>query len=391
MKRKLIIGLVLILLVALSFSNVYATDSNDEIAPVEDLETLADTTEGTWTDFSNAKVEVVKSANVGDYDISITGVTPIENHNYYYTVVDDNSTPEFSDSFDRLGYDSSKGTLYTTESISKYLELGPDQYLYVFEQYLETSSSEFLNKIVLNKVLLEKPEQKKYTEVFFSALIVANPNYSDCSTRITFNTPWEMGTSRKVQLKIGRITDNDILNGIKNGEATAFESLLNYAKNNTGIYNNILEGNRDLSMTAGGIKLTTEEPLINANLITNDAYYYLYAVVDDENGKYVKTEGVTLAQAYKSNKIANTYSLFFYGDDDFEWVDFEGSDNTGKGDSGKDEPGKDEPQEEEPPVDNTVAPDKIPQTGTNYTIFVVLAIIAIVSIILYKRFKKYDL
>ena len=51
--------------------------------------------------------------------------------------------------------------------------------------------------------------------------------------------------------------------------------------------------------------------------VTDGKYYFLYAELDDENGKYYPVEGITLAKA--SVTSPSFWSLFFLGSDDFSW------------------------------------------------------------------------
>ena len=78
--------------------------------------------------------------------------------------------------------------------------------------------------------------------------------------------------------------DNNILKDIKDGKNGSFANLLTYAKSANSIYSGTLDGTRpDSSFVAGGI--ITDDVLFTKSQLTNNAYYYLYAVLEDENGK----------------------------------------------------------------------------------------------------------
>ena len=319
-----------------------------------------------WTDFSEAKISIEQSSDVRRYRFTISNVIPNSKHTYYYFIGDSNATPTFSTSLEQLTYDENKKVLYSNY-IEKYLELGSDQYVYVYEHYLN-ENYELVEKIVLDKVKLEKPEQKKYTDAFY-ATIISN-NGTNCMTQILFNTPWSDSTVRKVHIKIGKISDDTILKNIYNKNSNAFEELLKYAKETTGFYDKTLDSNS--TGAAGGIKLTGNG-LFDESNIQNEDYYFLYAVVEDENGKYVKTEGVTFARASKSVYNPDIFQLAFYGSEDFSWKTFI-SENT----------------QNNTTKDDTVAPDaKLPQTGMSYVVSVLIAGIVICSTITYIRYKKY--
>ena len=409
MKKSLILGIILFLIVAVSFNTVYAetdniTDTEKTIADLKDKlevddESLNDVTDVTangddtlesdeqdesnnqtdgtqddnnqtnleeeMTDFSNAKIEVVKE-NVSNYNINITNINLNKNHFYRYFIGGENDEPEVISE----NTTSNNNTSMSILKISKYLELGPDQYLSIYEYYIN-SNGQTEGKWVLNKVKIEKPESK-YTDLFYSTIINKLDANGNC--QILFTVPWAEGTTRKVTIKVGRISDNNILKDIKDGKNGSFANLLTYAKSANSIYSGTLDGTRpDSSFVAGGI--ITDDVLFTKSQLTNNAYYYLYAVLEDENGKYQKSEGITLAQASTSNLNDDYYSLFFYGSDNFNWENFDEGEPV---DTGKKE------------EDNTVAPGKIPQTGVSLGIILSLVIVSVLSIIFYNKYRKYN-
>lgn len=255
--------------------------------------------------------------------------------------------------------------------------MAAEQYVYVYEYYLD-SNSKGINNLALNKAKLPKTTQKKYTDVFFSIMVSKITDDSICNTQILFNTPWGDNTVRKIHLRIGKISDDKILKDIYNKKSNAFENLLNYAKHSKAFYDQTLNSNADGS--AGGIIKKKKAPLFSANNIVNGEYYFLYAVVDDEGGKYSKIEGVTLARGDKpmSGIAKNAFSLFFYGTDDFTWKNF----------TSEEEPSNNNQSSEKPSEDNTVAPGNIPQTGINNVIAVIIGIFTIVGVVSIIQYRK---
>ena len=105
-------------------------------------------------------------------------------------------------------------------------------------------------------------------------------------------------------------------------------------------------------------------------------YYYLYIKPDDENGKYVSNEAVTLAQA---NVYNGGWGLFFYGSSDFKWADFGNINENNNGNI----PGNVE--------DDSIAPVELPHAGSETLIWIgVGAISIVVGAVLYSRYKKYQ-
>src|SRR5699024_5469195 len=119
----------------------------------------------------------------------------------------------------------------------------------------------------------------KYANVFTATF------FSNDTTQIVFSVPWGYNT-RKINLRIGKITDNSILNKIKNNNITGFEELLEYGKTQTAIYDNQLTSTKPTnSYFDNGYNNNEDAPIIDLKL-ENEAYYYVYAELDDENGKY---------------------------------------------------------------------------------------------------------
>ena len=180
MKKSLILGIILFLIVAVSFNTVYAetdniTDTEKTIADLKDKlevddESLNDVTDVTangddtlesdeqdesnnqtdgtqddnnqtnleeeMTDFSNAKIEVVKE-NVSNYNINITNINLNKNHFYRYFIGGENDEPEVISE----NTTSNNNTSMSILKISKYLELGPDQYLSIYEYYINSNGN----------------------------------------------------------------------------------------------------------------------------------------------------------------------------------------------------------------------------------------------------------
>lgn len=221
--------------------------------------------------------------------------------------------------------------------MQKYVELNQDIYANVIEQ---RGMSNY--KVVSFGNKLTRYSEPKYSDAFMST---SRLNWNEGSIDTVFTH--DDTNNRKMQIKIGKITDTSILNKIKNKDANGFENLLSYAKTNSGIYNQTKNSNSELGIGYES-ESTDRDDIINLKGIENGEYYFLYVKTDDENGKYVSNEAVTFAQAAVDD---SGWWLFFFGTDDFKWSDF-GESNTEIKDNGK--------------KDDTTVPDKkMPQTGTN--------------------------
>ncbi len=187
----------------------------------------------------------------------------------------------------------------------------------------------------------------------------------------TFFSCWETKgeNERNVNVKIGIVSDNNILKAIKNKETNSMEELLTYAKSAKSIYNKTLS-------------LTYSESLINDIDLVDGKYYYVYAKLDDENGKYFPIEDVILCQASVVNSAKTLYN---YLDDGFSW-------NLSEEDTNKEPtktPEEDKTQKsDDKETDNTTATNKLPYTGMPCIIISSVALI-ISTLIIAVKLKKY--
>ena len=352
MKKSISIILSIIMLMQIAFagSKVFAVGS-----------------EG--TDFSNVKIETTLTSNTVYLNISNITV-PETGYSYYYQITDTNTKPTINSKADFIQADSQwKAISPNTEKngfsciISDTMELNKDMFLWFYQVPNDVNVSDYYE-------LISGYEIKHLTipntpELFF----VTTLSYS--WTNIGLNIPWGFNTVRKMNVKIGRVNDNNILNSIKNTESDCFSKLLTYAKSSESIYSNTLTSNKH-----NGYESNKEGASVIDlySKITDKDYYYLYVALDDEDGKYYPVEGVTLAQASKYGADEdNHWYMFFYGDGSFNWDGLEGGTSNGGG------------QKEDP----TVAKDPIPQTGQSMIIAGGIVLSVVAAFILIKKNSDY--
>lgn len=311
-----------------------------------------------WTDFSNAKFELKKDGTSGSI-IEISNVTPKDGRDYFLFITSNNSKPNvISDVTDeRIGlkFDSDNKVIktYNSSKVAKYVELNQDLYVSIIER-----QSYYNEKVILYGKKLERYAEPKYSDAFF-ATYMAN----DGDQLVTTFTHSEEN-NRKIQIKVGKITDETILQKIKNQDSSGFSSLLSFAKSNDGIYNKTVDADKDyytIAYNAGEVKSTGND-VINLNSVQDDVYYFLYIKADDENGKYIPQEAVTLAQA---SVYDNEWVMLFYGSSDFKWADF-GQVST----------------------DDTIANVELPHAGLNTIIALMGAMIIVVGAFSYIQYRK---
>lgn len=320
-----------------------------------------DTNNGEWTDFSKAKFDLKKDG-ISSAIIEVSGVTPKEESFYDLLITPNNSKPNVTGDISAnritLSYDNNNKTFKTTDTaeVAKYVELNQDIYVSIVER------RNSIDNVITYGNKLERYAESKYSDAFHATFMTYDTD--QIVTKFTHNKE----NNRKIQIKIGKITDQEILKKIKNQNSSGFADLMSYAKSNSGIYNQTVSSDKDDSFAIeynAGNSSNKGNSVINLKGLENEAYYYLYIKTDDENGKYTSNEAVTLARA--SVHDAEKWFMFFYGSSDFKWANFGNTE-----------------------VDNTVAPDRLPQAGVNSILVVVTSVIAVGGIIAYRKFKKYN-
>ena len=347
-----------------------ATIEEEEKEKSKEIATISETTDGDetteeskdnteWTDFSKAKFTLKKN-NGTTATIEISGITPKEDSVYDLYITSNGNKPDTKEPGFGLDYDKNTNTLKTFSGyqIAEIVEKNQDLYVSVLE--LTTKGSD----IVVYGKKLDRYAEPKYNDAFFATFMTEDAN------QIVMNFTHSDKNDRKMQIKIGKITDTSILQKIKNNDA-----LMSYAKSNNGIYNQTVDSDKkssSIQFCAGSYYDRKES--INLKGLENKAYYYLYVKTDDENGKFVSNEAVTLAI---SSINSEGYGLFFYGNERFAWEGIGEVANTGNNDGDNN-------------GDQTVAPSKLPQTGVGYFVATVIGLVALVGIVSYKQYRKYN-
>ena len=352
--KKIFLLLILFILVLFIATNVLAEDSIPK------------------ADFSEANFNVRYTNNsVQFYSLEVSNITlptksngtPVE-MNVRYTI--GNIQPEFSSTYGESypgTYDAETKKLVFNRAETA-LQLKGDVYFWIF-QLDDTALGTTKTGSLVYSAKMERPDDKKYSELFGSPLIGSTLTY------ISINTPMENYLTRKAQFRIGEIKDNSILSEIKNNDMiNGYDKLLKYGKTSSTIYDGVLEGNPNFAANLYNDLLGN---------VKNDTYYFIYTKFDDEEGKYYPVEGVTvglgLAPTTKSCEIA------FFGNPKFNWNNFKDTD------SNKDTTDDNEESKE----DTTVATTPIPKAGKNMIILEIAITLGILAIVWYFLYKKYSL
>ena len=293
-----------------------------------------------WTDSSNIKFTVTE-----DFYLKVTGLK--EDGKYYGFISNGKIAPTVPDT----GWIENENLPVTNKpgfSISKYLEKSGDIYVWIYETQIVNNVRQ--HKCIIEAQKIERPALKKIGTRMKCYFL-----NEETSTHLFEAYNYE--NARKINVKIGKVTDKSILRAIKNRETDCLQKLLDYAKNADSIY-------------TGTVPLGRSESITNKLNLVNDEYYYVYMVLDDENGKYFPVEDVSLYQALTYEKDGKTSkNLFDYLNDNFKW-------NLGNDDT---------------TIDNTTATGKLPQTGASIVIYVAITLVIVAGVIFAIKYKKYNI
>ncbi len=245
-----------------------------------------------WTDFSNAKIEFKKHENLNIYDLNLSNVNLKSDNYYYYAIQNSSEIVDVNDNTKWSFFDKDKMSS-SDSNITLKLQLNGDIYV----SFKETTNGQ--SKVVLQSKKVKRPDLENIGQRI-------NFSFSEVITGINWNT-YNDGSNknnRKVNIKVGSVNDNTILQNIKNGKSNSLENLLNYAKQQTSyVYTKIISANDSKS-------------IVSEMNLKDKQYYFVYAVFDDENGKYYPIEDVSLYQA----SVGSTGKMLYnYLDSNFTW------------------------------------------------------------------------
>ncbi len=340
-----------------------------------------------FTDFSKAKYKTALNWTVES--LQITGIKPdtgLSSH-YYYMITKDNKKPSITTTKygavdtekmkNKIEYLSVNKDYLFTNNFSKYAELNQDLYLWVIQDeslahyYTDSNGNtvSYATKFVVNGEKINRAKLPQLNLILQTMSLWGGNKKDNQYTYITFNFPTDT-KNRKFKLKIGKVTDNSILTKIQKNNYTGITELLQYAKKHDAVYS------KDLTTTSLAYFRSDNALFDGRKLLEDDAYYYIYAQFDDEDGKYYPIEGVTLAQAWLAES-SNAWDLWAYTSSDFKWNNLTTTTTTTK-----------KSTEKSNKKDTTVAKGVIPQTGVKPVIIGSIVFVVAIGAFFYIRYNK---
>lgn len=339
-----------------------------------------------YTDFSNATYKSELN-NYYNEVLKINGVTLSEKDNYLYWITPTNTKPDIRLSHGKVENDLDVELLYKDEDnnylyigdFEKYTEYNQDLYLWVaqeirFDEMYCDSNGDYIyaaTKFVVEGKKITRAELPKLNMILKAFNIGELSDEADTEnfTDISFNFPSNT-EKRKFALKIGKVTEPSILSKMKNNDYTGVQDLLAYAKNNSAVYSD------NLTTTSTAYYTSDKQIFDGKKLLEDDAYYYIYAKFEDEDGKYVPIECVTLGQAWKSSS-SDEWFLYAYTSDEFEWDNLIPT-----------TPEKEENENKQETEDTTTSPEKLPNTGKTVTVSTIFICVVLIGAVCYKKYKE---
>lgn len=329
----------------------------------------------TWTDFSKAKVSLVLDESQDEfkrYSAKLTDTTVKKDLNNQTILVFTHNKvapnkPKNWNELTEIGIPVEKDGTTSKNSVTKYIEENGDLYCWILEGKLTDGKFETGEYF---SVKVERPKLNGLGKRMSVTVLQS-------STTIFLHEASEVD-SRKANIKIGKMTDNNILLSIKNSEANCLQKLMDYAKKSTPIYTA-----KDLNLQIPNKSITDKFEVVNG------AYYYVYMEMQDEKGKYYPVEDVWLYQGLVGKDLRD---LAEFGGTRFKWnlADSEKNNNTAN------KPTSDKTTTNTPTttknqeIDKTTAQTILPKTGTKITKIVILLLsVSVCSVILIGKVKKY--
>ncbi len=334
-----------------------------------------------WTEVKDVNYTIDKST----FDINISEIQGIKNHIYhfFFTVGDEKINIEKDENGQITNsYYSSSDSINGLFDFNNILEKNGDIYLSIVEEQEDLSKSEksYINKTILENKRIERIEQNGLTKRIYATVFDLTDNKKD--NLIFVNEPHSK--ERKLNVYVGKVTDVSILNAIKNKESDGMSKLLNYAKNNSNESNKYTL-TRQNEYT--GTYLSSE--LINNASFDIGEYYYMYYVLDNENGKYTSVEDIGL---FYANANSKTSYLSSQEDSRFKWEEFDVEDNNTNQEENNNQNNTQQDIQKpnnENNNDDTVAKEPIPHTGLGIGLLIFISAIFIIVIVMYKKANYY--
>ncbi len=355
MKKLLKLSLIVSLFMAVLTIRSYADDTTTVPATDTDTAATPTTTSGSYSAYFDTSESYI------NVPIVVKGL-PAGKYSY---IADTNKTTPYSNSAHQLIEEN--GVLKSPDTeVRNLIQLNTDVYVHIYD-------AASLEHPLVADLKVEKPvfNQNNY----FSSEADASYKHSQFVFALPF-TQDKDSMKRTVHYKLGKITDNSVLRAIKANASDGFAKLKEYAKNDANpLYN-------ETQVSNGPFGYSTDTQILPGNQFADKSYYYLYAELDDEDGKYIPIDSVTLAEADVYPTVEGyPWFLFFYGKSNFSLDDIPDDSQNGETSSEESAP-------ESNKVDDTVAKTDLAKTGEKAIIFALIGVAFVASVVFFRKNKN---
>ena len=377
----------------INFRNVIASDgvgrtaayNNDFTVTVINTEPDPDqpSVDGEWLDLTNSDIKLVKELHTSylTNHLVVTDVNPTEaeGHDVWAyvsrendfditgvpTTITTDSTYSNFPAYEKVEVEDT-GRLLVGGDANELYALKGDFYVTIFERKVNDGG------VVENKVLIEgtkitKPAENELGDrVNYRFYDESNENGSHAVVRETTSI-----NQKSIKLLIGKITDEALIDKIRDKKQDGYRELLEYVKTNPN-KDITFDGAFDYSLRSGdplgGGSNAWDRTLTTNRLGVKDRnYYYIHSMITNVDSTYRNFEDVDI---YECKNTADGLQLTPVGDKYIEPT-----------------------PEPTPVIDNTQAPVELPQTGEVIfieTMIVLLAVGGIVTFVLFMRNREVD-
>ena len=194
--------------------------------------------------------------------------------------------------------------------------------------------------------------------------ISIQPSYNSTRYSIQVNaldTMLHNGVQRTIRFYVGEVTDTELLKKLGENKEGTYNELLQYAKEQIP---NLQEDSFQDTETG-----TLDYNIVANYPIENGKYYFIYSILDNENGTYVDVEDIEIYNGVRSSEGVIL--------DDFEYTAIEENENPANNNVINQN------------HDNTTATIKLPAAGMPTMVTIILFVMVICTIVLYLKNRKY--
>ena len=199
-------------------------------------------------------------------------------------------------------------------------------------------------------------------------------NYTRYSIQVNaLDTMLYNGVQRTIRFYVGEVTDTELLRKLTENTDGAYEELLQYAKEQVP---NLQEDSFQDTETG-----TLDYNIVANYPIENGKYYFLYSILDNENGTYNDVEDIAIYNGVSSSEGVSLA--------DFEYTASEENETPSNTDNNGISGNTNHNNEINRNNDNTTATIKLPNAGVSTVITIILFVTAVCVIVLFLKNRKY--